>query len=174
MGLFSFIKGQFIDVIEWPQEDRDRLVWKFPRGDNEIKNGAQLTVREGQVALFVSEGELGDVFGPGRQELATRNLPILTSLRSWKYGFDSPFKADVYFLSTRQFSNMKWGTRNPIMVSDPEFSLVQMRAFGTFNFRITDAAKFYREFAGNKASIETEDILDHFRSNCEIARQSRK
>ncbi|MCS6904941.1 MAG: SPFH domain-containing protein [Bacteroidia bacterium] len=164
MGLFDFIKGQFIDVIEWVDETRDTLIWKFPDQDREIKMGAQLTVRESQVAIFVNEGKMADVFQPGRYELVTRNMPILTSLKSWKHGFNSPFKVDIYFVSTRQFSNMRWGTRQPIMVSDPEFSLVPLRAFGTFNFRVTDAARFFREFAGTDPHVTTDEILEHFRS----------
>jgi membrane protease subunit (stomatin/prohibitin family) len=164
MSIFNFIKGQFIDVIEWVDETRDTLVWKYPDQDREIKMGAQLTVRESQVAIFVNEGKMADVYQPGRYELVTRNMPILTSLKSWKHGFNSPFKVDVYFVSTRQFSNMRWGTRQPIMVSDPEFPLVQLRAFGTFNFRVTDAAKFFREFAGTDPHVTTDEILEHFRS----------
>lgn len=164
MGILSFIRGQLIDVIEWPLQESDQVMWKFPRQDNEIKMGAQLTVREGQTAIFLNEGKMADVFGPGRHELTTRNMPLLTTLKSWKYGFNSPFKADVYFVSTKQFTGQKWGTRNPVMVSDPEFSLVPLRAFGTFNFRVADAAKFFREFAVNQPELETEALLEAFRS----------
>ncbi len=164
MGLFDFIKGQLIEVIEWVDDSRDTIVWKFPDQDRAIKMGAQLTVRESQVALFLNEGKLADVFQPGRHELTTRNLPLLTALNNWKMGFSSPFKADVYFLSTRQFANLKWGTPQPVMVSDPEFSLVQLRAFGTFSFRVKDAAQFFREFAGTDSEVTTDELLDHFRS----------
>lgn len=164
MGLFDFIKGQFIEVIEWVDDSRDTIIWKFPDQDKAIKMGAQLTVRESQVAIFLNEGKLADVFQPGRHELATRNLPILTALNNWKMGFESPFKADVYFLSTKQFANMKWGTPQPVMVSDPEFSLVQLRAFGTFSFRVTDGAKFFREFAGTDSEVTTDELLEQFRS----------
>jgi membrane protease subunit (stomatin/prohibitin family) len=164
MGLLNFIRGQFIDVIDWAEQGDDQLLWKFPRQDNEIKMGAQLTVREGQVAIFLNEGKMADVFQPGRHELTTRNMPILTSLKSWKYGFDSPFKADVYFINTKQFRNMKWGTRNPVMVSDPDFSLVPLRAFGTFNFKVKDAGVFFKEFAVNQPSLETEELVEAFRS----------
>lgn len=164
MGLWSKITGQFIDVIEWVDDSRDTLIWKFPDEDKEVKNGAQLTVRESQVAIFVNEGQLGDVFNPGRHELITRNMPITTTLKSWKFGFDSPFKVDIYFVSTRLFTNMKWGTKQPIMVSDPEFSMVQLRAFGTFNFQIDDAAKFFKQIAGTGHVFTTEELLESLRS----------
>lgn len=166
MGLFSWAKGQFIDVIEWVQEDRDTVVWKFPDTDKEIKNGAQLTVREGQGALFVSEGQAGDVFLAGRHELVSRNIPILTSLKSWKYGFESPFKCDVYFFNMGQIRNMKWGTKAPIMINDPMFRFpIQLRAFGTFDFRITDPKKFFIEVAKTDPHVTTEEILEEFRSS---------
>ena len=114
MGLWDKVKGQFIDVIEWVDDTQDSLIWKFPRGDNEIKNGAQLIVRESQVAIFLHEGEIGDIFGPGRVELTTANIPVLTTLKSWKYAFNAPFKCDVYFVSMRQFTDLKWGSWFPI------------------------------------------------------------
>ena len=165
MGLFSFIRGELIDVIEWPNQEDDILIWKFPRKDNEIKMGAQLTVREGQSAIFLNEGKMADVFGPGRHELTTRNMPLMTTLKSWKYGFDSPFKADIYFVNQKHFRNMKWGTRNPIPFTDPEYSIVNLRAFGSFNFRIGDAATFFKEFAGNQPDVDTAEVLDDFRSS---------
>ncbi len=164
MSLWKKITGQFIDIIEWVDDTRDTLVWKYPDEDKEIKMGAQLTVRESQVALFVNEGKLADVYGPGRHELVTRNMPILSTLRGWKYGFESPFKVDVYFISTRQFNDMRWGTKQPIMVSDPEFSLVQLRAFGTFSFKVSDAATFFRNFAGTDPHVRTETVVEQFRS----------
>jgi len=164
MGIWSKITGQFIDVIEWVDDTRDTLIWKFPDEDKEIKNGAQLTVRESQAAIFINEGQLGDIFTPGRHELVTRNMPITTTLKSWKFGFDSPFKVDIYFVSTRLFTNMKWGTKQPIMVSDPEFSMVQLRAFGTFNFQITDPGKFFRQIAGTGSLFTTDELLESLRS----------
>lgn len=165
MGIFSWAKGQFIDVIEWPEEPRDTLLWRFPDEDREVKNGAQLTVRESQAAILINEGQVADVFGAGRHELATRNLPILSSLRSWKMGFESPFKVDIYFVNLTQFSDQKWGTRAPTRVYDDIFPAgVDLRAFGTFNFRVADPGKFFREFAGNRSRVTTEDILGHFRS----------
>lgn len=163
MGLFNFIKGQAIDVIAWEEDSRDIIVWKFPRQGNEIKMGAQLTVRESQNAIFVNEGKLADVFQPGRHELSTRNMPFMTTLMSWKHAFNSPFKADVYFVNMRQFSNMKWGTPQPIPVSDPEFMSVPLRAFGSFNFRVKDPATFMREFAGTDREVTTEELMEHFR-----------
>jgi membrane protease subunit (stomatin/prohibitin family) len=164
MGLFDKIRGQFIDVIEWVDPSRETLVWKFPRADNEIKNGAQLVVRETQAAVFMHEGQLGDVFGPGRVQLSTRNLPVLTTLASWKYAFDAPFKCDVYFVSTRQFTEEKWGTPNPIMVRDPEFGPVRLRAFGSYSFRVNDAGAFIRQLAGTDPHFETSEIAGYFRS----------
>lgn len=163
MGLFDFVKGQAIDVIAWEDDSRDTIVWKFPRKDNEIKMGAQLTVRESQNAIFVNEGKLADVFEAGRHELATRNMPLLTTLKSWKHGFSSPFKADVYFVNMRVFSNMKWGTPQPIMISDPEFMLVPVRAFGTYNFRVKDPALFMREFAGTDKHVTLAELEEHYR-----------
>jgi membrane protease subunit (stomatin/prohibitin family) len=164
MGLFDKIRGQFIDVIEWVDSSRETLVWKFPRTDNEIKNGAQLVVRETQAAVFMHEGQVGDVFGPGRVQLSTRNLPILTTLASWKYAFDAPFKCDVYFVNTRQFTDEKWGTPNPIMLRDPEFGPVRLRAFGSYSFRVTDAGAFIRQLAGTDPHFETSEIAGYFRS----------
>lgn len=141
-------------------ETRDTLIWKFPDQDREIKMGAQLTVRESQVALLVNEGKIADVYLPGRHELTTRNMPILTNLRGWKYGFESPFKVDVYFVSTREFQNLRWGTPQPVMVEDPELSLVPLRAFGTFGMRVRDAAQFFREFAGTDPVVTVEEFLE--------------
>ena len=168
MALFGAIKdkvlGQFIDVIEWIDSTRNTIIWKFPRGDNEIKNGAQLTVRESQYAVFLHEGELGDVFAPGRYELTTKNIPIMTTLESWKYGFDSPFKADVYFVNSRQFTDQKWGTANPIMLRDPEFGPVRLRAFGSYAFSITDPGRFLIAMAGTNPLLVSEDISGQLRN----------
>ncbi|MCS7188585.1 MAG: SPFH domain-containing protein [Bacteroidia bacterium] len=158
--VFSFLRRQLIEIIEWVDETRNTLIWKFPDEDREIKMGAQLTVRESQVALLVNEGKLADVYGPGRHELTTRNMPILSDLRGWKYGFESPFKVDVYFVSTREFQGLRWGTQQPVMVQDPELSLVPLRAFGTFAMRIRDAATFFREFAGTDPVVTIEEFLE--------------
>lgn len=158
MGLFNFIRGQFIDVIEWVDPSRNTVVWKFPDEDKEVKMGAQLTVRESQVAILVNEGKLADVYQPGRYELTTRNMPILTSLKSWKHGFESPFKVDIYFLNTRQFTDCKWGTPAPAYIPDAKFGQVEIRAFGAYNFRVSDAAKFFREFAGTDMHVTVEEL----------------
>ena len=132
MGLFNSLRNQLIDIIQWTDDTQDTLVWRFPRYENEIKNGAQLIVRESQVAAFVLQGQLADVFQPGTYTLHTQNLPILSTRAGWKYGFESPCKAEVYFVSTRTFTDRKWGTQNPIMMRDPEFGPVRVRAFGSF------------------------------------------
>ena len=164
MGLFSKIRAQFIDVIEWTDDTQDTMVWKFPRGDNEIKNGAQLIVRESQAAVFLHEGELGDVFGPGRHELTTSNIPILTTLKSWKYAFNAPFKCDVFFVSTKQFTDLKWGTQNPIMLRDKEFGPVRLRAFGSYCVRVSDPGTFIKRIAGTDSLFETAAITGQFRN----------
>ncbi|THV30097.1 SPFH domain-containing protein [Glycomyces paridis] len=158
MGLFDGIRGEFIDIVEWLDNSRDTLVWRFPRHDNEIKMGARLVVRESQSAVFINEGQLADVFGPGTHTLATGNLPILSTLKGWKYGFDSPFKAEVYFVNTRQFTDFKWGTKNPVLVRDPEFGAVRIRAFGAYAIRVVDPAALLRESAGTDAQFRTEEI----------------
>ena len=150
--------GQFIDVIEWVDTTRNTLVWKFPRADNEIKNGAQLVVRESQMAVFLHEGELGDVFGPGRHVLSTNNIPILTTLKSWKYAFNAPFKCDVYFVNSRQFVDQKWGTQNPIMLRDPEFGAVRLRAFGSYTFRVVAPGPFIKNIAGTTPDLVTDEV----------------
>ncbi len=150
--LMDMINGQLIDIIEWTDSTRDTIVHKYSKGNNdEIKMGAQLTVREGQIAIFVNEGQLADIFNPGRYELQTSNMPILTSLKAWKYGFNSPFKADVYFINTRQFLDNKWGTQNPVMMRDTEFGMVRIRAFGTYGFRVTDPESLLKEVMGAAA-----------------------
>jgi membrane protease subunit (stomatin/prohibitin family) len=143
MGLWDKLKGEFIDIIDWTDSTNDTIIYKFPRFQNEIKMGAQLTVRESQVALFLNEGTIADVFQPGMYTLSTQNMPILSTLKGWKYGFNSPFKADVFFVSTKQFTNQKWGTKNPIPIRDLEFGPIRIRAFGSYNFRVNDAAKFF-------------------------------
>ena len=164
MGLFDALRNEFIQIIEWLDESSNTLVYRFPVHDQEIKMGAQLTVRENQVALFLNEGEVADLFKPGRYELSTQNLPILTTLRGWKYGFDSPFKAEVYFFNTRLFTDLKWGTSNPVMMRDAEFGMIRMRAFGTYAIRIADPKEFFKQIVGTQGLTTTEDILGQLRS----------
>ncbi len=163
MGLFDMVRGEFIDIIEWLDDSRDTIVWRFPRHDNEIKMGAQLVVRESQTAVFVNEGQIADVFTPGTHTLETQNLPILTTLKGWKYGFESPFKAEVYFINTRQFTDLKWGTQNPVIVRDPEFGMVRLRAFGAYSMRIIDGGKLLKELAGTDQQFRTEEVSDYLR-----------
>ena len=164
MGLWDAIKNEFIQVIEWLDDSSNTLVYRFPVHDQEIKMGAQLTVRENQVAIFVNEGQVADVFKPGRYELSTQNMPIMTTLRSWKYGFDSPFKAEVYFFNTRLFTDLKWGTQNPVMMRDADFGMIRIRAFGTYAMRIADAKEFFKTVVGTQGLTTTEDILVQLRS----------
>ncbi|MBK8492192.1 MAG: SPFH domain-containing protein [Saprospirales bacterium] len=163
MGLLDFIKGEFIEVIDWVEKDRDTILWKFPDHDANIKNGAKLTVRESQKAIFMDEGRMADVFEPGMFDLYTQNLPVLTTLRSWDKGFKSPFKCDVYFLSTRVFPDLKWGTPNPIILRDPEFKQVRVKAFGTYFIKIADPEKFLKEFAGTNPVLKVGDIEEQLR-----------
>ncbi|MBR6186141.1 MAG: SPFH domain-containing protein, partial [Clostridia bacterium] len=158
MGLFSKLAGQLVDVIEWKDETNDTMVHRYNRNDKEIMMGAQLTVRESQVAIMVNEGQLADVFGPGRYELKTQNMPILTALKSWKYGFNSPFKAEVYFINTKQFLDQKWGTSNPVMMRDAEFGMVRLRAFGIYSFRVSDPVAFLKEVFGTSALTTVEGV----------------
>jgi membrane protease subunit (stomatin/prohibitin family) len=164
MGLWDAITGQFIDVISWLDDTGDTLVWRFPDNDNEIKMGAKLTVRESQVAVFVNEGRVADVFRPGLYNLSTQNMPIMTTLRSWKYGFESPFKAEVYFVNTKNFLDLKWGTQTPIMMRDAEFGMVRLRAFGTYGIRVMDPTSFIREVVGTQANFTTDEIEGQLRS----------
>lgn len=164
MGLMDFIKGQFIEVIEWIDDSRDTLSYRFPDENKEIKRGAQLIVRESQVAQFIYLGEFGDTFGPGKQTLTTDNIPVLTTLQSWKYGFESPFKADVYYVTTRVFPGNKWGTQNPVMMRDLDFGVVRIRAFGTFDFRIVDPKVFLKEVAGTDDHFRLDEFADTMRS----------
>lgn len=164
MGLFDKIASQFIDIIEWLDESGNTLVYRFPDADHEIKMGAQLTVRENQVAIFINEGKAADLFGPGRYELSTQNMPIMTTLRSWKYAFNSPFKAEVYFFNTRLFTDLKWGTANPVMMRDKDFGMVRIRAFGTYAMKIDDPKTFFDTIVGTKGLTTTDDIITHLRS----------
>jgi excisionase family DNA binding protein len=164
MGLMDFIKGEFIDVIEWTDDSRDTLSFRFPDDDKAIKNGAQLIVRESQVVQFVYLGEFGDTFAPGKHTLTTDNIPVLTKLKSWKYGFNSPFKADVYYVTTRLFTGNKWGTSNPIMMRDADLGIVRIRAFGTYDFHIVDPKKFLKEVAGSDQNFHLDEFSDTMRS----------
>jgi membrane protease subunit (stomatin/prohibitin family) len=158
MGLFSKITGQLIDVIEWKDDSNDTMVHRYDHNGKEIMMGAQLTVRESQVAIMVNEGKLADVFQPGRYELSTQNMPIMTALKSWKYGFNSPFKAEVYFINTKQFLDQKWGTSNPVMMRDAEFGMIRLRAFGIYSFRVADPVVFLKEVFGTSGLMTVEGV----------------
>ncbi len=163
MSLRDFISGELIDIVEWLESSTDAMVWRFDRPNNEIKNGARLIVRPGQVAVFVEQGSVADVFQPGQHELTTKNLPILSRLRGWKYGFASPFKAEVVFVSTRQFVSNKWGTKQPVMTRDPELGPVRLRVFGTYAVHVSDAEAFVRELVGSHSSYTIGQISDQLR-----------
>ena len=156
--VFGFLGGEFVDVITWLDDTRDTMVWRFERHGNAIKYGAKLTVREGQAAVFVHEGQLADVFGPGMYMLETNNMPIMTTLQHWDHGFDSPFKSEIYFVNTTRFNDQKWGTKNPIMCRDPEFGPVRLRAFGTYTMRVADPAVFLREIVGTDGEFTSDEI----------------
>jgi membrane protease subunit (stomatin/prohibitin family) len=164
MGLFDKIRGEFVDIVEWLDDTRNTLVWRFPRYQNEIKNGAKLIVRPGQVAIFVSEGSLADTFQPGTYELTTQNLPILSTLKGWKYGFNSPFKSEVYFVSTRPVIDLRWGTPNPVMLRDPEFGPIRVRAFGTYVLKAVDPHALLKEIVGTSAVVSTDEVTELVRS----------
>ena len=164
MSLMNFIRGQLIDIVEWLDDTRDTLAFRFWRPDNEIKHGAKLIVRESQVAAVVSEGQMTDLFlFPGTFTLETKNLPVLSTLRGWKYGFESPFKAEVYFVSTRTFTGNKWGTKNPIMLRDVEFGVVRLRAFGTYALRVSDPALFLKNITGTSGRFTLDQIDQQLR-----------
>ncbi len=164
MGLWDKLMGEFVDVIEWTDNSSDTMVYRFERHGNEIKFGAKLTVRESQVAIFVNEGEIADVLTPGMYVLETQNLPLLSTLQHWDHGFNSPFKAEVYFFNTKQFTNLKWGTRNPVMIRDSEFGGVRIRAFGTYGMRVDDARKFMQEIMGTDGHFTVDEISDQLRN----------
>ncbi len=164
MSILSFIKGELLEIIEFNDDSRDTLVWRFPDDDHAIKNGAQLVVRESQVAQFVYLGQYGDCFQPGKHSLTTDNIPLLTKLQGWKYGFESPFKADVYFVTTRLFTGNKWGTANPVMMRDKDFGVVRLRSFGTFDFKITNPPVFLKEVAGTDQHFRLDEFADTMRS----------
>jgi excisionase family DNA binding protein len=155
---------ELIDIIEWTDDGRDTLSYRFPDDDKAIKRGAQLIVRESQAAQFVYVGEFGDTFGPGRHRLTTDNIPILSRIKGWKYGFESPFKADVYYVTTRLFTGNRWGTANPIMLRDPDLNAVRVRAFGTYDFRVRDVKRFLRDVAGTDDRFTLEDFSHVMRS----------
>jgi len=164
MGLMDYLKTQLLEIIQWEDDSRDTLSWRFPDNDKEIKRGAQLIVRESQVGQFIYLGQFGDTFGPGKHTLTTDNIPILSTLKGWKYGFESPFKADIYFVNTRLFTGNKWGTSNPIMLRDPDFGIVRVRAFGTFDFKVVDVRTFLKEVAGTDAHFRLDEFHDAMRS----------
>jgi membrane protease subunit (stomatin/prohibitin family) len=164
MGLFDKLKGEFIDIIEWLDDSNDTMVYRFERYGNEIKNGAKLTVREAQVAVFINEGKLADVFQPGMYDLTTANLPVLSTLKGWVHGFNSPFKAEVYFVNTKRFTDLKWGTPNPIMLRDAEFGPIRLRAFGSYSIRITDGAVFLKEVVGTDGDFTKDEVVEQLRN----------
>ena len=164
MGLFDKLRGEFVDIVEWLDSSNDTMVYRFERHGNEIKHAAKLVVREGQTAVFINEGKIADVFAPGTYTLETQNLPLLSTLKGWKYGFESPFKAEVCFLSTRQFTNLKWGTKNPIMLRDAEFGPIRLRAFGSYAMRVQDPTAFIREIVGTDGHFTTDEITQQLRN----------
>ncbi len=164
MGIIDKLRAELIGIIEWVDDSRHTLVWRFPRFHNQIKYGAQLVVRTGQMAVFVRQGRIADVFGPGQYRLETRNLPILSTLAGWKYGFDSPFMAEIYFISTRQITDLKWGTPNPVMMRDPDFGPIRVRAFGTYTLKAHDPKTMLEELVGADSNFEAEEIHELLRS----------
>jgi membrane protease subunit (stomatin/prohibitin family) len=158
MGLLDKLRAEFVDIVEWIDDDRRTLAWRFPRYHNQIKQGAQLIVRPGQLALFVHRGKLADVFEPGTHRLETGNLPLLSTLQGWPHGFDSPFKAEVYFVATRQVTELKWGTPQPVLVRDPDFGPIRVRAFGTYTLRAVDPRALVRELVGTSEHFEAAEI----------------
>lgn len=164
MDIWNKLKGEFIDIVEWIDDGQNAMAYRFERYNNEIKNGAKLTVRESQVAIFINEGQLADVFTPGMYTLNTQNLPILATLKGWKYGFNSPFKAEVYFVSTKQFVDLKWGTPNPVMLRDPEFGPIRIRAFGNYSIQVTDSAKFVTGIVGTDGNFTADKISDQLKT----------
>ncbi|MEM7521186.1 MAG: SPFH domain-containing protein [Pseudomonadota bacterium] len=164
MPIFDFLSGQFIDVIHWTDDSRDTMVWRFEREGHEIKYGAKLTVREGQAAVFVHEGQLADVFTPGLYMLETNNMPIMTTLQHWDHGFRSPFKSEIYYVNTTRFNDLKWGTKNPIIVRDPEFGPVRLRAYGTYSVRVSEPARFLTEIVGTDGEFTMDEISYQIRN----------
>jgi membrane protease subunit (stomatin/prohibitin family) len=164
MSIFDFLSGQFIDVIHWTDDTRDTMVWRFERHGHEIKYGAKLTVREGQTAVFIHEGQMADVFTPGLYMLETNNMPIMTTLQHWSHGFQSPFKSEIYFVSTNRFTDLKWGTKNPIMLRDPEFGPTRIRAYGTYTVKVKDAGRFMTEIVGTDGEFTTDEVTSQIRN----------
>ncbi len=164
MSLWDKIKGEFIDIIQWTDDTQDTMVYRFERYGNQIKNGAQLTVRESQVAVFVNEGQIADVFQPGMYTLSTENMPILSTLKGWKYGFNSPFVAEVYFVNTKRFTDLKWGTMNPIMMRDQDFGIVRVRAFGSYTISVKDASLFLKNVVGTDGEFTKDEIVGQIRN----------
>ena len=164
MSLWEKAAAELLDIIEWTDDSSDTLVWRFPRYENEIKYGSQLIVRPAQAAVFVERGTIADVFPPGQHTLITQNLPMLSTLKGWKYGFQSPFKAEVYFVNTRNFTNLKWGTKNPIIHRDPEFGPVRLRSYGTYVVKITNPAQFIQEIVGTGGHFTLENITEQLRN----------
>ncbi|MFK8032216.1 MAG: SPFH domain-containing protein [Gammaproteobacteria bacterium] len=164
MGFWEKLFGEFVDIIEWTDDSADTMVYRFERYGNEIKYGAALTVRESQVAVLVNEGKIADVFQPGMYKLETNNMPVLSTLQGWPHGFESPFKAEVYFFNTKRFIDLKWGTKNPIMLRDKEFEVVRLRAFGTYEIRVLDAVAFMREVVGTDGHFTTNEITNQLRN----------
>lgn len=164
MGIWDFIKTELIDIVEWLDDSGNTIAYRFERHDNEIKHGAKLVVREGQSAAFINEGKLADVFGPGTYTLTTKNLPILATLQGWKYGFDSPFKAEVYFVNTKTFTDQKWGTPNPVMLRDAEFGPLRIRAFGTYTFKVTQVDNFIRNISGTDGLFTAGEVSNQLRN----------
>jgi len=162
--IMDYLKTQFLEIIQWQDDSRDTISWRFPDEDKEIKRGAQLIVRESQTAQFIYLGQFGDTFGPGKYSLTTDNIPILSDLKGWKYGFESPFKADVYYVVTRLFTGNKWGTANPVMMRDADFGIVRLRAYGTYDFRVVDVKKFLKEVAGTDDHFRLDEFNDTMRS----------
>ena len=163
MGLMDKLRGEFVDIIEWLEDSRTLLAWRFPRYQNEIKQGAQLIVREGQLAIFVYQGQLADTFGPGTYTLNTQNLPIMSTIQGWKYGFNSPFRSEVYFINTRPVTDLRWGTPNPITVRDPDFGMVQVRANGLCVVRVADPVIFLRQIIGTDSNVDVEEVTELLR-----------
>ncbi len=164
MGLMDYLKTQFLEIIEWQDDSRDTISFRYPDQDKEIKNGAQLIVRESQTAQFVYLGQFGDTYGPGKYSLTTDNIPILSTLKGWKYGLHSPFKADLYYVNTRLFTGNKWGTANPIMLRDQDFGIVRARAYGIFDFKVTDVKVFLKEVAGTDDHFRLDEFADTMRA----------
>jgi len=164
MGLFDFIKNEFVEVIDWVEQDSETILWKFPDADKNIKYGAQLTVRESQTAVFLDEGRVADVFEPGRFELITQNIPVTTTMRNWDKGFKSPFLADVYFVSLKTFTNLRWGTPNPILMRDPEFKQVRIKAHGTYFIRVKNVQQFMLSYTGTKNAVKVSDLEESLRN----------